>query len=345
MSVIYHERPGVYSDYDCSRVSVTEANRKTVGIVAQAELAAGVYTVRDAAGAKTLLGEESALYRLTLLCLRNGAQTVLACPAGTDYAAAIARVLTEKQAAYLVVDSEDETVQKALAQALCNAARQNNECIGLVTLTQSDPDALLARAKAINCERVALLAPGTTQGREETAQPADAAACFAGQLAAQSDPAMPLHSMTLLGLSGVLGRYEEDTIDRLIRGGVCVLEAQGGAVCLLRGVTTRTQTEGEEDATFRELNTTLVADEVIPAIRRALRLQFSRAKNNYTTRNAIRNQVILELESRVEREIIGGYGEVSAEASTIDPTVCEVEFGFSALSGLSRIYLTAHVSV
>lgn len=345
MSVIYHERPGVYSDYDCSRVSVTEANRKTVGIVAQAELAAGIYTVRDAAGAKTLLGEQSALCRLTLLCLQNGAQTVLACPAGSDYPAAIAEVLAEKQAAYLVTDSEDEAVQKALAQALCSAVRQNNECIGLVTLSQADTQALLARAKAINCERVALLAPGVTGEGEKTALPADAAACLAGQLAAQTDPAVPLHSMTLLGLSGVSCRYDEDTIDSLIRGGVCVLEAQGGTVCLLRGVTTRTQTEGEEDATFRELNTTLVADEVIPAIRRALRLQFSRAKNNKTTRNAIRNQVIMELESRVEREIIGGYGEVSAEASATDPTVCEVEFGFSALSGLSRIYLTAHVNV
>ena len=46
-----------------------------------------------------------------------------------------------------------------------------------------------------------------------------------------------------------------------------------------------------------------------------------------------------------EAEIIEGYGEVTAQASEDDPTVCEVEFPFAVAHGLNQIYLTAHITV
>ena len=53
----------------------------------------------------------------------------------------------------------------------------------------------------------------------------------------------------------------------------------------------------------------------------------------------------VELESRVEREIIDSFEAITVTADTTDPTVCLVEFGFTVTHGLSRIYLTAHISV
>ena len=63
------------------------------------------------------------------------------------------------------------------------------------------------------------------------------------------------------------------------------------------------------------------------------------------TRGAIRTQVQVELESRVEREIIDSYSAITVAADPTDPTVCLVDFGFTVTHGLSRIYLTAHISV
>ncbi len=55
------------------------------------------------------------------------------------------------------------------------------------------------------------------------------------------------------------------------------------------------------DATWRELTTVLVADDVIPAVRAALRSKFARAKNTAQGRGAIRAQTIVELEKYIDR--------------------------------------------
>ena len=124
-----------------------------------------------------------------------------------------------------------------------------------------------------------------------------------------------------------------------------VCECVGGEVSVIRGLTTRTKTGGSEDLTFRELGTILVVDDVIPSIRAALRRTFTRAKNNTVTRNAIRNRVIIELEDRIAREIIDSYDNLTVSPLPADPTVCLVEFEFSVVHGLNRIYLTAHISI
>lgn len=139
--------------------------------------------------------------------------------------------------------------------------------------------------------------------------------------------------------------YEDTEYDALAAAGVTVLECVGGKVRVIRGLTTRTKTGEVSDKTFRELTTILIVDDVIPSIRTALRARFTRAKNNALTRNAIRNQVVVELEDRIAKEIIEGYDHLTVTASTTDPTVCVVEFEFRVVHGLSRIYLTAHISV
>lgn len=114
---------------------------------------------------------------------------------------------------------------------------------------------------------------------------------------------------------------------------------------MVRGVTTRTTTDGTADTTWRELSTILVVDDVIPGIRSALRSKFHRAKNTEQSRGAIRSQVVLELENKLAREIITGYGEVSVEADADNPTVCLVDFSFTVAHGLNQIWLSAHITV
>ena len=140
-------------------------------------------------------------------------------------------------------------------------------------------------------------------------------------------------------------KLTESEIDSLVRGGVTPLESLGGVLSPIRGITTRTKTGEVSDATWRELSTILIVDDVIPALRESLRSKFLRSKNTARNRGAIRSQVIVELERKVEAEIIEGYGEVTARASEDDPTVCEVEFPFAVAHGLNQIYLTAHITV
>ena len=146
-------------------------------------------------------------------------------------------------------------------------------------------------------------------------------------------------------MEGLETAYEDGDIDLLIQGGVTPLELLAGGCYVVRGVTTRTTTGGVADATWRELTTILVVDEVIPGIRNALRAKFARAKNTGQSRGAIRSQVVMELEDRVNREIIDSYEDVTAEPLDSDPTVCLVEFAFTVAHGLNQIWLSAHITV
>ena len=333
MSITYHERPGVYSDYDASSVTATGRTDRVIALVGQSEAKSGLYTVTSYASGRETFGESSQLGRMLKLAYQNGAGTVLACPVAEDteaaYQAAFARIFAEKSASFCAIGSAQEKVQLALRDAVEEASGQRGECIGLAGMASPSIAELTARAEKLNSERMVLMAPDVyLSGEEAAAGGCMAAAALAGVLCDQSDPATPLNGQVLLGLSGVT-----------------VLECVGGKVRVIRGLTTRTKTGEVSDKTFRELTTILIVDDVIPSIRTALRARFTRAKNNALTRNAIRNQVVVELEDRIAKEIIEGYDHLTVTASTTDPTVCVVEFEFRVVHGLSRIYLTAHISV
>ncbi|MBQ2324098.1 MAG: phage tail sheath protein, partial [Oscillospiraceae bacterium] len=202
---------------------------------------------------------------------------------------------------------------------------------------------LIEHAAQLNSERVVLSA--TNVPDEDGRGAILTAAAVAAAIAANDDPSVPINGTALQGLSGLTGRFTDTEIDLLVRGGVTPVEAVGGTVSPVRAVTTRTTTGGESDSTWRELTTILVVDDVIPTIRSALRTRFARSKNTAQSRGAIRSQVILELEDKLANERIDSYGEVKVSAVESDPTICLVEFSFAVAHGLTRIYLTAHITV
>jgi hypothetical protein len=351
MSVVYHERPGVYSDYDTSSTTASSGRAAVVAVAAVSDAKAGLYTVTTLAAGSATFGADSQMTQLLKLLYQNGAGTVLAYPVAEDtaesYETAFAALLEPKTAGYLICGSGLAAVHSAMRAAVIKSSDERGECIGLVGLSgEPDSTALLERAASLNCERMILVGPGCyAAGATESGGGILGAAALAGVIAAQTDPAVPFNGVALAGLDGVTALYEDTALDALIRGGVTVLESVSGQVCVVRGITTRTTTGEAADTTWRELNTILIADNVIPAIRSTLKAKFLRAKNNAATRSAIRSQVIVELEDRVTREIIESYDDVTATADSTDPTVCLVEFGFTVVHGLSRIYLTAHIAV
>ena len=344
MTMTTHERPGVYSAYDASAVVSGSGGGKVVGLAALCTGAAAGEAVRitryeDAVSA---FGSGEEICELIRLLLLNGAAAVDAVPAADEsgYAAAFAALEAVEDVAVVVCDSTTLAVQQALRDSVKAASAARRERIGVAAGGETETvSQLVTRAEGLNAERMVLVAPADPSGKGR------AAAAVAGAIAGENDPAVPLGGAVLRGLSGLKVQYSDNEIDLLVRGGVTPLESTAGTVSPVRGITTRTTTGGAADTTWRELTTILIVDDVIPAVRQALRSKFARAKNTAQSRSAIRSQVIVELEKKVAEEIIDSYGEVTVTASEDDPTVCLVEFSFAVAHGLNQIYLTVHITV
>lgn len=348
-NITNHERSGVYSVYEASSViSGTEAGA-VVGLAARCTSKSGdnVLMLYHYEQALEEFGADVGVLRLIELLLLNGASGVLLAPVDVDedYTAALALLGEREEPKLLVCDSAEVRVHVALKAAVETASAMRRERIAVVCGGSKETSAqLIARAAELNSERMILVAPEAV-GEVNLPGPCLAAA-VAGAIAGESDPAVPLGGAVLRGLSDVTqSYYADETLDALIRGGVTVVERTGGDLCVVRGITTRTKTGGALDQTWRELESIRIVDTVIPAIRTALRARFARSKNSEQVRNAIRSQVILELENKLRQEIIAGYGEVGVSVLPEKPSVCLVEFSFTVTHGLNQIWLSAKITV
>ena len=348
---IKHERPGVYSSYETSSLTAASTGGGKVAVVADAgslENGKDFYQWTSYSKAAADVGD-CTLSRLAQLAIRNGAGAVYGVPVkstGDDgekkYEAAFDVVADIEAVSVVVCDSTELEVQQQLKTMVQECSGTRRERIAVVGGEAGEiVDDLVRRAADLNCERVVLVAPG--MGDESGG--AGCAAAVAGVIAGTTDPALPLGGAQLYGLAGLECNYDDNDIDALVKGGVTALETLAGAYYVVRGVTTRTKTGTAPDATWRELTTILVVDEVIPGLRNALRSKFSRAKNTEQTRGAIRSQTVMELEKRVSREIIDSYEDVTVSALEDDPTVCLVEFSFTVAHGLNQVWLSAHITV
>ncbi len=352
MKGIIHERPGVYSSYDASAAVRGGRAARTVGVAAKSASGTANAAVRLTSYEMGLsaFGEDaegtpgmSAILKLLFL---GGASTVVAVKVDEDdYASAFRMLQTVENLQVIVCDSGELTVQQALRGSLESASAARRERIAVVGMSDASTTDLTERAKALNSERMVLVGPDVLDGAGKPVSGVFAAAVVAAAVAMTRDPAIPLNGTPLNGLTGVSVDYTDSEIDVLVRGGVTPLEAVGGVVSPVRGITTRTATGGADDTTWRELTTILIADDVIPAIRQSLRSRFSQTKNTVQTRGAIRSQTIVELENKLRAEIIDSYSDVAVSASEEDPTICLVEFSFAVAHGLNQIYLTAHITI
>ncbi len=342
MNVTEHQRPGVYSVYDASSAVSGRRGGKAAGVAAvctAAGVTAGkVYDITSLDQAEAAFGAGEVMTKLVRLLMRNGAGRVYAVPvaSASGYETAFGVLEKIEEIAVVVCDSADVTVQQKLKASVMAASAARRERLAVVGGAANETASnLVSWAGSLNCERVVLAAPGGIQ----------AAAALAGAICGESDPALPMGGVELKDLADSGQAWTDEEIDTLVLGGVTPLETQGGVVSVVRGITTRTKTGSASDATWRELTTIRVVDDVIPALRNALRAKFSRAKNTEQGRGAIRSQVIVELENKLRQEIIAGYDGVAVSALADDPTVCLVEFKFTVAHGLNQIWLSAHIMV
>ncbi len=343
------QRPGVYTSYYVQS-AVSGADRGgTAGLAAIA--ASGsvgtIYEISSYAQAAAAFGEGCNMTKLIRLLLRNGCAKVLAAPAvvsGTaqtsDYTAAFTLLMAREAVSFMVCDSRAAAVHAAMKSAIIDCEREESKYrMGIVEAAGTAAE-LVSDAAALNCERMVLLSPVETDGT-----PGAVAAAFAGCAAAATDPALPFNGAELFGLGRLGDNFTDAQVNTLAQGGVTPVETLGGQVCVVRGVTTRTTTSGAADDTWREVNTVMIVDDVIPTVRARLKTMFARAKNTAQTRGAIRTQVMIELERKLRAQTIDSYGPVTAIANGEDPTVCDVSFEFTVAHGLNKIDLVAYITV
>ncbi len=342
MSITYHERPGVYVEYDTSNRAGSKKSR-IAGICAMGS-SGGMYRFSSVQNALLVFPVNTIQGKMLSLAFENGADTVQICSV-TDlqgYANAFERLIRDVDV--LATDCTDVTALSALAEALC--AEGAKQCVAFTGMSAPDTDDLTDLAENVNCERIVLVGPDVRfAGENACGGGCLAAAAMAGLVCAQDDPALPLSGAALRGLDAVSTALTEAQIDELVQGGVTPLEQVGAQVRIVRAVTTRTATDGTADDTWRELSTVMILDDVIPAVRDTLAEKFLRRKNTAATRNAIRAQTAIILDDRVRRQIIESYDDLHVEAVQDDPTACEVSFSFGIVQGLLRIHLYAHILV
>ncbi len=344
MSITYHERPGVYVEYDTT--GRTAAGKRRVAGIAALSTGSGAYRFTTVQSALAVFPASTTAGKMLALAFQNGAATVAFVPvAGAQgYEAAFERLLTTCEADVIATDCSDADALSALGAALCTQGTR--ECVAFAGLSDPSLAELRNLAEALNCERLGLLGPDVRYAGETSfGGGCLAAAAMAGLVCAQDDPALPLSGAALQGLDAVSTALVESEIDTLVHAGVIPLEQVGGQVRIIRAVTTRTATEGMADATWRELSTVMIVDDVIPAVRDALSAKFLRRKNTAVTRNAIRAQTAIILDDRVRRQIIEEYDSLTVEPVEGDPTACAVSFSFGIVQGLLRIHLYAHILV
>lgn len=353
MSITVHERPGVYSSYAASSAVSGSAGKKKVGLAVRIDNPSQtVWTVNTYQDAVEAFGVEAGNNAAVLVrvLLQNGAAQVAVFPVAgdsvNDYKAAFEIMAQTQELAVAVCDSTEVEVQQALRDSVQTASAAQRERIAVVAGgPEESAGELVERAAQLNSERVVLAAPGCVGRQGEALSGVQVAAAVAGTIAGESDPAVPLGGAQLAGLYGLNKQFREEELDVLIRGGVTPVESVGGVISVVRGVTTRTTTNGAADSTWRDLSSILVVDDVIPTVRNALKSRFHRAKNTAQSRGAIRSQVVLELENKLAHEIITGYEQVSVSADSEDPTRCLVDFSFTVTHGINQIWLSAHITV
>lgn len=177
MSVVEHERPGVYSTYDASAVVSAGKAAKIIGVASKATKGTEKepVTVTGYTAGVEFFGEDSetpGMSTILRLLFANGAATVVAVRVAAsgqmaDYQAAFA-ALADQDVQILVCDSAEVTVQQALRTAVEEASASRRERIAVVGGDGESAEELVERAAQLNSERMVLVGPDALDSAGET---------------------------------------------------------------------------------------------------------------------------------------------------------------------------------
>lgn len=349
MTTIAKQRPGIYSDYQTSGVLYSKKMEKSIAIIAQSKAEPNtVYSLQKLVDAKTVFGEESTMYALYKAVLENGAGSIVTVSVGEDtssaYEAAFRLIAETDGIGVVICDSTELDIQQLLAQSVVAASQNKRERIGILAADGHESD-LAAWANKFNSERILLVAQNPIDSQGEELSGCILSAAMAAIISQYTDPSQSFNGAGFENISKLSKDLSEDEVDEYITNGIIPFEVVAGRVEVIRAVTSRTTTDGLMDKTFKELNTILIIDEIIKAVRETLRENISTAKNNTSTRSAISSQVTVKLQEFLDANVIESYAVPNVYKSSDDATVCIVELDFTVAQGINQIHITANINV
>lgn len=200
------------------------------------------------------------------------------------------------------------------------------------TLAQGTTLAGLINSGRITCA----LLPGSVS------LPFEIAAAYASVIAFEEDPARPLNTLALTGISPPpvtkrLGRMEQETA---LANGVTPLEVgPGEKVQVVRAITTYTlDPQGVEDIALLDLTTIRTLDYIRKACRERISLRFPREKLSSRTAPKVRSElidVLLKLEElEIVEEVKANLPGLIVERDLQDPNRLDAKIPADVVNGL-----------
>jgi len=354
--------PGVYSKIDASAaVRNSGPVTKVIGIVATGtsndeahkltNIAYAPFSFKDA---EEKYGEDSNIVKLMSVCIANGASKFIVVRAAedldvVDYKAALAAAELEEAIDIVIMDSDNPLDHVELKNHAVSASDNRRERIGIVGFDAgTDFATVINQAKALNSGKVYTSYPNALDNTGTELSGIYTAAALAGQIAAETDPSMPMTNVQVNGFYGLAKKLKDDEINSLIEAGVIPLEVRSGEIRIVRAVSTYTKdATGNTDITWQELTTTLITHHILKDMRRRLTSAFSRAKQTAETRDAIKSEVLTALLEYQAADYIEDVKDedVSIEINPHDPFRNDVDFVYNVTGPVNVIFLTGHLVI
>lgn len=338
-------RPGVYSSYTVTPSYTGAREALPVGIVGRLGLD-GDQPVLIRRG-DTLTGGTLAATAARLL-FGTGLQEFWACPVaeGADaaaYTAALEALGEAGEVALIAIeDSAADTLTAAavFAEARSQAQRETlvfAGCAGNVT-------AAAQLAKGVDHPRVVLCHGAAVPSGESQGAAFWGAVALAAAVAVLEDPGISLTGAELPGLTKVTGATYAQ-VEGLLAAGVTPLYPSGAGVEAVRVLTTSTTQDGSPNRSFSPINSVLIIDYVMKALRRSLAALLKGARSSRQTLSAVASQITVLLGEFADRGIITGYQTPRVYCLADAPEVCVAEVAFTAAYLINQIHIRAQIQL
>lgn len=349
-------RPGVYSQYDiirrpaskaagcaffCGAAKINPQKSLPVGEVVQLQSQAQLEEYFEAQG------EGETFCNLCSILLGSGVKKLYAVPLTADgskakpeqYPAAFAKLGAVKQSGVMLCDSDNREIIGQMARAAAEASQKQRERIAVAA---TDKAAAAQTAKEENNERLVLCCQKARSVFFPQELSAVTAAATAGMIAV-SKPGDSFYYRAVK-LIEQTEELEEEEIEQMIQSGVTVLESGASGVECICCVTTKTHSGGQEDRSFTQINTVLMIDDIIRSVRERLS-QLIKGGRTLFSPDSVASLAAVVLDEKKQEGYLSEFEPPVVYPQEEDPSVCVVELEFRLVSVLSRIYLTAHISL
>ncbi len=343
-------RPGVYSSYTVTPSYTGAVEALTVGVIGELGMSEsgpvriGRERVLDAGTPLSALGGilfAAGLPEFWVCSLQQGEDG--ARPDAAAYKAAMEALGEAAELSLLVVESGQQAVLEA-ARDFALAQSESQRELLVFAGAEGNHTAAGTLAGAINCPRVVLTYGAVPPNGAESASPFWGAAALCGAVAVLEDPSVSLTGQLLPGVGKVSGATYAQ-VEGLLAAGVTPLAQTGAGVEAVRVLTTSTTLEGTANRSFSPINSILIIDYVMRALRRSLAALLRGAKNSPSTLSAVSSQLTVLLGDFLERGIITGYEAPRVSCPPETPEVCVAQVSFRAAYLINQIHIRAQIQL